>query len=151
MTDHKHLGEWLAGKRFMVVEDVDTSRMLVSGLLRSMGATSVVTAINGEDALDKIGKKGVPDIILCDWVMPGMDGLSLLSVVKPLHPEVKFVMLTAQTDAEHVRQAAYLKVDGYIAKPFSRQTLADALGKLKDQCLVAPRRMTSDSSSARQV
>lgn len=131
MNDDKTLGEWIAGKKFMVVEDVDTSRMLVSGLLRSMGATSVVTAVNGEDALEKIEKKGVPDVIICDWVMPGMDGLSLLSVVKPLHPATKFVMLTGQTDAEHVRQAAYLKVDGYIAKPFSRQTLTDTLSKLK--------------------
>lgn len=131
MSDDNSLAEWIAGKKFMVVEDVDTSRMLVSGLLRSLGASGVVTAVNGEDALDKIEKKGVPDVILCDWVMPGMDGLSLLSVIKPLHPEIKFVMLTGQTDAEHVRQAAYLKVDGYVAKPFSRATLVATLTKLK--------------------
>ncbi|NFV82234.1 response regulator [Magnetospirillum aberrantis] len=130
MNEHPGLGEWVAGKKFMVVEDVDTSRMLVSGLLRSLGASSVVTAVNGEDALEKIEKKGVPDIIICDWVMPGMDGLALLGVVKQLHDHVRFVMLTAQTDAEHVRQAAYLKVDGYVAKPFSRQTLVECLGKL---------------------
>lgn len=130
MDEQVGLGDWIAGKKFMVVEDVDTSRMLVSGLLRSMGATAVTTAVNGEDALDKIEKKGPPDVILCDWVMPGMDGLSLLGVVKQLHGDVKFIMLTAQTDAEHVRQAAYLKVDGYIAKPFSRQSLVDGLTKL---------------------
>lgn len=127
----KELGDWIAGKKFMVVEDVDTSRMLVSGLLRSLGASGVVTAVNGDDALEKIEKKGPPDIIFCDWVMPGMDGLSLLAVLKPLYPDTRFVMLTAQTDAEHVRQAAYLKVDGYVAKPFSRATLIAALGKLK--------------------
>lgn len=138
MDTEPSLGDWIAGKSFMVVEDVDTSRMLVSGLLRGLGASSVITAVNGDDALDKIEKKGRPDIIICDWVMPGMDGLSLLAVVKPLHPDVKFVMLTAQTDAEHVRQAAYLKVDGYIAKPFSRQTLVDALTKLMKAGAAAP-------------
>lgn len=131
MNDENPLGDWIAGKKFLVVEDVDTSRMLVSGLLRGIGATVVHTAVNGDDALEKIEKKGVPDIIFCDWVMPGMDGLSLLSVIKPLHPTVKFIMLTAQVDADHVRQAAYLKVDGYVAKPFSRKTLVDALTKLK--------------------
>jgi two-component system chemotaxis response regulator CheY len=130
MNGDNGLGEWIADKKFMVVEDVDTSRMLVSALLRSLGANAVTTAVNGDDALDKIEKKGVPDIIICDWVMPGMDGLSLLSVVKPLHPQIKFVMLTGQTDAEHVRQAAYLKVDGYVAKPFSRSTLVATLTKL---------------------
>lgn len=131
MSVDNELGEWIARTKFMVVEDVDTSRMLVSGLLRSLGASGVVTAVNGNDALEKIDKKGVPDVIICDWVMPGMDGLSLLAVVKPLHPDTKFVMLTGQTDAEHVRQAAYLKVDGYVAKPFSRATLIATLGKLK--------------------
>lgn len=131
MSDDNSLGEWIAGKKFLVVEDVDTSRMLVSGLLRGIGAKVVHTAVNGDDALEKIERKGVPDIIFCDWVMPGMDGLSLLSLVKPLHPGVKFVMLTGQTDAEHVRQAAAFKVDGYVAKPFARQTLVDTLTKLK--------------------
>lgn len=130
MSEHPGLGEWIAGKKFLVVEDVDTSRMLVSGLLRGLGVHWVTTAVNGEDALEKIEKRGVPDIIICDWVMPGMDGLALLSVVKELHPQVKFIMLTGQTDAEHVRQAAYLKVDGYVAKPFSRQALVDTLTKL---------------------
>lgn len=130
MNEHPGLGEWVAGKKFLVVEDVDTSRMLVSGLLRGLGVNWVTTAVNGEDALEKIEKRGVPDIIICDWVMPGMDGLALLSVVKELHPQVKFVMLTGQTDAEHVRQAAYLKVDGYVAKPFSRQSLVSTLAKL---------------------
>jgi two-component system chemotaxis response regulator CheY len=131
MNDSRSLGEWIADKKFLVVEDVDTSRMLVSGLLRSVGANVVHSAVNGDDALEKIEKKGAPDIILCDWVMPGMDGLSLLSVIKQLHPHIKFVMLTSQTGPEQVRQAAYLKVDGYVAKPFSRQTLLDTLTKLK--------------------
>lgn len=130
MSEHPGLGDWIAGKKFMVVEDVDTSRMLVSGLLRGMGAHWVTTAVNGDDALEKMEKRGVPDVMICDWVMPGMDGLALLSVVKQLHPQVKFVMLTGQTDAEHVRQAAHFKVDGYMAKPFSRQGLVDTLTKL---------------------
>lgn len=130
MDAHPGLGDWVAGKKFMVVEDVDTSRMLVSGLLRGLGTPWVTTAVNGDDALEKIEKRGVPDIIICDWVMPGMDGLALLGVVKERHPQVKFVMLTGQTDAEHVRQAAQFKVDGYVAKPFSRQALVDCLAKL---------------------
>lgn len=121
---------WIAGKKFLVVEDVDTSRMLVSGLLRGIGATTVLTAVEGEDALAKMERKGVPDIIFCDWNMPGMDGLSLLSVVKELYPRAKFVMLTANSDAEHVRAAGYLRVDGYVAKPFSRKVLLATLDKL---------------------
>lgn len=131
MSNDSEFGGWIAGKSFMVVEDVDTSRILVSGLLRGLGATSVTTAVDGNDALEKMEKKGAPDIIFCDWVMPGMDGLSLLSVVKPLYPGIRVIMLTAQTEPEHVREAAYLKVDGYIAKPFTRKTLVEALARLR--------------------
>lgn len=122
---------WIAEKVFLVVEDVDSSRMLVSGLLRGVGAKIVHTAIEGEDALAKIAKKGVPDIIFCDWNMPGMDGLTLLSVVKQLYPQAKFVMLTANSDTDHVREACYLKVDAYIGKPFTRQVMVATLEKLR--------------------
>lgn len=131
MSDDNDLGGWIAGKSFMVVEDVDTSRMLVSGLLRGLGAVSVTTAVNGDDAVEKMERKGAPDIMFCDWMMPGMDGLSLLSVVKQLYPDLRFVMLTSLTDADHVREAAYLKVDGYIAKPFTRKALVDTLTRLR--------------------
>lgn len=129
MNDEQLAG-WLAGKAFMVVEDVDTSRMLVSGLLRAFGATLVHTATDGEDALAKIERKGVPDIIICDWMMPKMDGVGLLSVVKQLYPATRFVMLTGKTEAEDVRTAAYLKVDAYLAKPFTKASLMAALVKL---------------------
>ncbi|CAA7625116.1 response regulator [Magnetospirillum sp. UT-4] len=125
------LAAWVASKRFLVVEDIDTSRLLVSGLLRGAGAATVHTAQDGEDAVAKIEAKGVPDIILCDWNMPKMDGITLLSVVRELYPAVRFVMLTANTQPEHVRTAAYHKVDGYIAKPFTRKVLLDTLNKLR--------------------
>ena len=72
-----------------------------------------------------------PGCLVMDLRMPGMDGLALLGVVKQRHAGVRFVMLTAVTDPDHVRQAAHLKVDGYMAKPFSRQTLLDTLTKLR--------------------
>ncbi|MBF0326255.1 response regulator transcription factor [Magnetospirillum moscoviense] len=123
--------DWVADKSIIVVEDENSSRMVLAGLLRSIGATKVRTATNGEDALRLIETKGVPDIIFCDWMMPGMDGLTLLSVVKPRHPDVRFVMVTSKKEPDDVRTAAALKVDGYIVKPFARATLMDSLSRLR--------------------
>lgn len=127
----KDLLDWVADKSIIVVEDEGSSRMVLAGLLRSVGATKVRTATNGEDALRQIETKGVPDIIFCDWMMPQMDGLTLLSVVKPLHPSVRFVMVTSKKEPEDVRSAAALKVDGYIVKPYARATLLESLTRLR--------------------
>jgi two-component system chemotaxis response regulator CheY len=127
--------EWVSGKKIVVVEDDATSRMLLDGLIRSLGATSVHTAVDGEDAMRLIETKGVPDIIFCDWMMPHMDGLTLLSVVKELHPSVLFVMVTSKREADDVRSAAQLKVDGYILKPYTRQTLIASVERLRAKSL----------------
>ncbi|MBV5324604.1 MAG: response regulator transcription factor, partial [Rhodospirillaceae bacterium] len=73
-----------------------------------------------------------PDIIICDWVMPGMDGITLLEASKVRFPTTKFVMLTAKTEAADMELAKSKGVDGYIAKPFSRESLVAALKRLMD-------------------
>jgi len=104
----QELLDWAVGKSMMVVEDESSSRMVLAGLLRSLGASKVRTATNGEDALRQIEAKGVPDIIFCDWMMPEMDGLTFLSVIKPLHPTVRVVMVTSKKEPDDVRSAAAL-------------------------------------------
>ena len=125
--------DWVAVKSIVVVEDDNTSRMLLDGLLRSIGAHRVRVAVDGEDAINVIEAKGVPDIIFCDWMMPHMDGIGLLTVVKERYPHSRFIMVTAKKDPEDVRSAASLKVDGYILKPYSRATVLASLSRLKEK------------------
>jgi two-component system chemotaxis response regulator CheY len=131
MSEDETIKAWASTQRFMVVEDDTSSRMLVDGLLRSLGAAQVETAGNGSEALEKIKSKGAPDVMFCDWNMPAMDGITLLSEVKRLYPSTRFVMLTANKEPDQVKSAAQHKVDGYIVKPFSRQTLVTALERLQ--------------------
>lgn len=133
MTDslEKNLSAAIADKLVLVVEDTSSSRMLVAGLVRGLGAHRVVAAVDGADAVAKTaGKNLVPDLVLCDWVMPNMDGLELLTRIKAEHPAVKFVMMTVKTEAEAVILARQHGVDGYVAKPFTRESLMAALAKV---------------------
>ncbi|MBR9973370.1 response regulator [Magnetospirillum sulfuroxidans] len=127
----KLIAEALTNKSLLVVEDTSSSRMLVAGLLRGLGATRVVAAVDGVDALAKIQAQHlVPDVVLCDWVMPNMDGLELLTRLKADYPAVKFIMMTVKTEAEAVILARKHGVDGYVAKPFSRESITAALAKV---------------------
>ena len=127
----KQITTALADKSLLVVEDTSSSRMLVAGLLRGLGAPRVVAAVDGVDALAKMqAQKLVPDVVLCDWVMPNMDGLELLTRIKADHPAVKFIMMTVKTEAEAVILARKHGVDGYVAKPFSRESITAALAKV---------------------
>lgn len=124
--------DWMSEKTFLVVEDMSSSRMLEAGLLRGLGAKKVVAAVDGADALAKLNSGASrPDIIISDWVMPGMDGLGLLEAAKALCPTTKFVMLTAKADTADMDLARSKGVDGYIAKPFSRESLVAALRLLE--------------------
>ncbi|WP_148207404.1 response regulator [Paramagnetospirillum magneticum] len=122
---------WMAGQEFMVVEDVSSARMLEASLLRGLGAKKVVPATDGADALAKLDSADhVPDIVISDWVMPDVDGLALLEAAKGKYPNLKFIMLTGKTDLDDVRLARTKGVDGYIAKPFTKESLVAALKKL---------------------
>ncbi|CUW40524.1 Chemotaxis protein CheY [Magnetospirillum sp. XM-1] len=123
---------WMGSKVFMVVEDMTSARMLEASLLRGLGAKKVVPATDGADALAKLEHADqMPDIIISDWIMPEVDGLALLEAAKVKYPQVQFIMLTSKTDLDDVRVARTKGVDGYIAKPFTRETLVAALKKVK--------------------
>ena len=129
--DDAEFTAWMAGKVFMVVEDMSSARMLEASLLRGLGAKKVLAAVDGADALTKLDHaEHVPDIIISDWIMPGVDGLALLEGTKSKYPSVKFIMLTSKTDLDDVRAARAKGVDGYIGKPFTKETLVAALKKL---------------------
>lgn len=76
------------------------------------------TAVGSQAALDKIHNGAKPDILLLDIVMPHMDGLELLKVIRDekLVPEAVVIMLTNQSQSADIEKAKELKVDGYIIK-----------------------------------
>lgn len=78
----------------------------------------IETALNGEEALDKLHGEYKPDILILDVVMPSIDGFALLEKIKKdkLAPDAVVIMLTNQSQKPDIDQAKKLNVDGYIVK-----------------------------------
>ncbi len=91
----------------------------------------VETASTGEEAVARVQKGLVPDLVLLDVLMPGIDGLQTLEQLRQLRPGVKVVMLSCVSDTRKVVQAIRLGAHDYLTKPFEKAELDAVI----DQCL----------------
>jgi len=113
----------------LLVEDEDAVRAFATRALRNKGYT-VLEADNGEGALDVInGSDRKIDLIVSDVIMPGMDGNTLVSLVRQEIPDVKVILMSGY--AEDVFRAEIGRDESlhFLGKPF---TLKDLAGKVKE-------------------
>ena len=87
------------------------------------GAT-VDVAVGSEEALGKLRGGDKPDVLILDIIMPSMDGIELLEVIRKekLAPDSVVIMLTNESDAERIDKAKSLGIKGYIVKATSIPT-----------------------------
>ncbi|HRE18123.1 MAG TPA: EAL domain-containing protein, partial [Rhodocyclaceae bacterium] len=113
--------------RILIVEDDPAIRLNLQRLLRLEGFTTDV-AENGLEALEKLADT-LPDLILSDVSMPGMDGHQLLAELRsqPRTADLPFILLTAMADRASVRQGMNTGADDYITKPFQRDEVLEAI------------------------
>ncbi len=107
----------------LIIEDSVDIRENTAELLELAGY-KVFTANNGLDGLDR-AKKDKPDLILCDIMMPELDGYGVLQAIENL-PEMigtPFVFLTAKADKADFRKGMDLGADDYLTKPFGGEDL----------------------------
>ncbi len=110
----------------MIVEDEDTQRTLLAGLLRKEGYRAY-EAGNGETALRTLRAEPI-DIILLDFKLPDTDGLTLLKQFKEINPETDVIMITAFGSIENAVNALKAGASEYLTKPVD---LDDLLIKMK--------------------
>lgn len=92
---------------------------------------TIVTAVDGVDALNKLKEQEVA-LIISDWMMPNMNGIDLCKAVRnnQLTSHIPFIMLTAKTDTEAKITSMNCGADAYIEKPFSLQYLEACIKNL---------------------
>lgn len=141
----------------LVVDDATFIRDLVKkGLRDHFPGIQIEEAVNGRKAQQMLTRHAV-DLILCDWEMPEMSGLELLSWCREQDSLkiVPFIMVTSRGDKENVVQAIQAGVSDFIGKPFSSEQLTTKVkkalsraGKLQALMSGAPPKMLSSGSFA---
>jgi len=119
--------------RVLVVDDNVHMRRLITTILQAFGVAMIFEASNGEAAWELIREHN-PDILVLDWVMPGMSGIDLIKMVRANpqspNPFVPTIMLTGHTSLEHVQQARDAGANEFIAKPVSVKTMMSRLSSV---------------------
>lgn len=105
------------GKKVLLVDD-DKFLLDMYAIKFTKSGYEVKTADSTDAALKLIKDGYSPDVVLTDIVMPGMDGLELVSMIKKekLIPSAKLIMLTNQGSSDDISRAKKLNVDGYVVK-----------------------------------
>jgi len=121
---------------FLVVDDFSTMRRIISGLLRELGFRKIVEAEDGKVALRTLelaAEAGEPvHFVLSDINMPVMNGFELLEALRkkpetdPLR-QVPVLLVTAEGRKEDIVRAAQLGANGYVVKPFNKDTIGDKI------------------------
>jgi two-component system chemotaxis response regulator CheY len=116
--------------KILVVDDSSTMRRILKTQLEGLGVTAIVEASNGEEALGALKNNMPVDIIVLDWNMPVMDGMSFLKLVRKdsAYKSVKIVMCTSESEKTRVVDAIREGANNYIVKPFTPETVKEKLG-----------------------
>lgn len=114
-------------KKILIIEDNLELRENLTDILE-LSNYDVEVAENGRIGVEK-ALKNPPDLILCDVMMPEMDGFGVLRILgkKPATYDIPFMFLTAKADKTDIRKGMNLGADDYITKPFDDVELLDAI------------------------
>ena len=106
--------------KVLIIEDRQDARLLLKNMLTEIGVTQIFEASDGREGMRFLDMAfDFVDIVLCDWNMPSMDGLSLLKQLRSVNGELPFLMITGRGDMSSVYEAKGAGVNGYILKPYS--------------------------------
>lgn len=114
-------------KKILLIEDSTAIRNCFSKLLNERGFCTIV-AENGLAGIDR-AQEHLPDLIICDIVMPQLDGYGVLTTLRqdPVTTTIPFIFLTAKTTQNDVRKGMEMGADDYITKPCKVDELLRAI------------------------
>jgi two-component system, cell cycle sensor histidine kinase and response regulator CckA len=123
-TDKAKKDELWGSGTVLLVEDEPMVRSVAERALTRHGYT-VITAENGEDALEIIGRNEPIDLLISDVVMPGMDGPTMVREARQSRPDLKILFMSGYAE-EQLRKSIDIENVNFLPKPFSVTELAEA-------------------------
>jgi two-component system, chemotaxis family, chemotaxis protein CheY len=112
--------------KILLVDDSRTIRNIQKNVLGQLGHTEVMEASDGVEAL-KVLSELRPDLVLIDWNMPNMDGITLVRKIRETDKALPLMMCTTEAEKSRVLEAIKAGVNNYVVKPFTAETLAEKI------------------------
>ena len=111
-----------------LIEDNQNFRTTLSRVVNGMAGMKCNNQFsNAEDALDALHAGAVPDVVLLDVGLPGLNGLDAIKQIKTLSPTTRIVMLTVFDDHEKVFKAVCAGASGYLLKPSNTASIVRSI------------------------
>lgn len=122
--------------RIMLIDDSKTMRNIQKSVLAQLGNHQIEEACDGQDALSKVGAFK-PELLLVDWNMPNMDGLSFVKAFRQQNKSTPIIMVTTEAEKARVIEAIKAGVNNYVVKPFTPDLLAQRINETLTRCAQA--------------
>jgi two-component system chemotaxis response regulator CheY len=114
--------------KVLLVDDSRTIRNIQKNALQKMGTSDVVEAGDGREALARCAEHK-PDLILLDWNMPNMDGITFVRTFRATDKKTPIIMCTTEAEKTRVIEAVKEGVNNYVVKPFTIEMLTDKISQ----------------------
>ncbi len=116
----------------LVIDDSAMTRQVIAQILGNFDVCDVIEAENGVRGIESVESLR-PDLILCDLNMEPMDGFEFIAMLRKNKNakirETPVIVLTSHDEEDKVKQAAGLKIEGYLLKPIAPKALARSIDK----------------------
>ena len=131
-------------RTILIIEDNEDIRENVAEIL-TLSDYNVLTAANGKEGIE-VAQKHKPDLIICDIMMPGVDGYGVLHVLHkdPQTQDIPFIFLTSKSERSDFRAAMEMGADDYITKPFAGNELLNAIESRLRKNEVIKKKLSAD-------
>ena len=141
--------------RVLIVDDLPETRENVRKLLQFEPDIEVIgQASNGEQAIAQ-AKEFIPDVVLMDINMPGIDGIEASRTIRQSVPQAQIVIMSVQSESDYLRRAMLAGARDFLTKPFSPDELATAIRKVHSTrpavTVASPTRSTTDTPTTNLV
>jgi two-component system chemotaxis response regulator CheY len=114
--------------KILLVDDSRTIRNIQKNVLAEIGYTDVIEAGDGVEALSRIAAEK-PELMLVDWNMPNMDGITMVRKVRETDKTTPIIMCTTEAEKSRVVEAIKAGVNNYVVKPFTGETLSEKINQ----------------------
>lgn len=118
--------------KILLVDDSKTIRNIQKGILARLGHEEIFEAVDGVDAISKY-EESQPELMLVDWNMPNMDGLSFVKHIRGQGSTVPIIMVTTEAERSRVVEAIKAGVNNYVVKPFTPESLVERINETMER------------------